>query len=64
MSDEPRDPDDGEAAGPPPPDDSFPTVNIEDEVRDRRRRLMDELDRRVAQHSATETVFRIQWTVE
>ena len=34
MSDEPRDPDDGEAAGPPPPDDSFPTVNIEDEVRE------------------------------
>lgn len=38
--------------------------NIEDEVRDRRRRLMDELDKRVAQQSTTETVFRIQWTVE
>ena len=33
MSDEPRDPNDGEDAGPPPPDDRFPTVNIEDEVR-------------------------------
>lgn len=37
---------------------------IEDEVRERRRELMDELDRRVAQNSTFETVYRIAWTVE
>jgi hypothetical protein len=38
--------------------------NIEDEVRARRNQLLDELDKRVAQRSVTETVFRIAWTVE
>jgi len=33
VSDEPRDPNGGDPAAP-PPDDSFPTVNIEDEVRE------------------------------
>ena len=38
--------------------------NIEDEVRGRRNQLLDELDKRVAQHSVAETIFRIAWTVE
>lgn len=38
--------------------------SIEDEVRDKRRQLMDELDRRVAQYSTFETIYRIAWTVE
>jgi superfamily II DNA or RNA helicase len=38
--------------------------NIEDEVRARRNQLLDELDKRVAQRSVAETVFRIAWTVE
>lgn len=38
--------------------------SIEDEVRERRRQLMDELDRRVAQNSTFETIYRIAWTVE
>jgi predicted nucleic acid-binding Zn-ribbon protein len=38
--------------------------SIEDEVREKRKQLMDELDRRVAQNSTFETVFRIAWTVE
>ena len=33
MSDEPNDPNDGEGVLPPTPDNSFPTLNIEDEVR-------------------------------
>ena len=33
MSDEPNDPNDGEGVFPPTPDRSFPTLNIEDEVR-------------------------------
>lgn len=38
--------------------------SIEDEVREKRRQLMDELDRRVAQNSTFETFYRIAWTVE
>jgi hypothetical protein len=38
--------------------------NIEDEIRARRNQLLDELDKRVAQRSVAETVFRIAWTVE
>ncbi len=38
--------------------------SIEDEVREKRRQLMDELDRRVAQNSTFETIYRIAWTVE
>jgi hypothetical protein len=38
--------------------------SIEDEVREKRTQLMDELDRRVAQNSTFETIYRIAWTVE
>lgn len=38
--------------------------SIEDEVREKRTQLMDELDRRVAQNSTFRTIYRIAWTVE
>ncbi len=38
--------------------------SIEDEVRDKRRLLMDELNRRVGLTSTFETIYRIAWTVE